>query len=111
MPNVKLASLAVSRIEPRPATNERDALPAITIAPGATVLLLPVNVNRTASTIENTSASDAVYVGYGAASNAQAPNGFKLPQQAAYDIDTPQEVWANNRSLNPVTINLDEGQG
>jgi len=111
MPNVKLASLIVSRVKPRPATLVRFALPPVVIAPGATVLLLPANANRTNATLENVSANDPVYIGYGAASDAQLPNGFKLPQQAAYDIDSPQEVWGNNRSLNPVTINIDEGQG
>jgi len=110
MPNVKLASLATSRIKPRPATTVRFTLPAVTVAPGATVLLLAANANRTGATIENIS-SDAVYIGYDLAIDAQAPEGLQLPGLSAYDIDGPGAVYVNNRSLNPVTLNIDEGQG
>lgn len=108
--SVKLASLPNSRIKPRPSTSQSDTS-NVTVGAGQTLLVLAANPNRTIATLENTSTQDEVYLGYGVQADAQAPSGLKLPGGSSYDVESPEDLFINNRSGAPVTISIDQGSG
>lgn len=117
---VNLASFPNSRINPTPATS--DARQKTYVAPANTVLdpLVPViatNANRTYLEVYNRSATDSFKFmnqksGDPVPTKAQIlADGFEVIAGAAYEIETPQNVYAVSTTANPVIFDTDEGSG
>jgi hypothetical protein len=116
-----LASFPNSRINPTPATS--SAVQTETVAPANTFVgplpvLVPANPNRTYLTIYNNDPTNGLKF-VNVANGGPAPtaafvlaNGFTLIPGAAYEVDTPEAVYAVSVTAAPCTpIDLDEGSG
>ncbi len=118
---VNLASFPNSRINPTPATSA--AVQSHLTAPANTTAgLLPVfiaaNSNRTYLTIRNKDAVNGIKfvnrpTGSAAPTVAQVLNtGFDIGPGEAYEVDTPEVVYACSITAAPATpIELDQGSG
>lgn len=117
---VNLASFPNSRINPTPATSL--AVQSVVTVPANTASdplthIVAANPNRTYLTIYNTHATDSMrfmnYTGSGAIpTKAQIlANGFLLIAGAAYEIDTPEAVFAISTTASTIPLDLEEGSG
>jgi hypothetical protein len=115
---VNLASFPNSRINPTPATS--IAIQSDVVAPPNTIVgpvpaLVPANPNRTYLEIYNRSLTDSFkYIqtsGPAPTAAAILASGFEIIAGAAYEIESPQPVYAVSSTAAPVPIDLDEGNG
>lgn len=113
------ASFKNSRVEPTPATTasvqSEVTAPADTSGDPVPVLF-PANLQRTYLTLENLHATDTFrflnYSGSGPIpTKAQIlARGFVVPAGTAYEVDSPEAVYALSTTANPIPISADEGQ-
>lgn len=118
---VNLASFKNSRQYPRQATTQgttsditvlADTTPDPLVTP-----LLPVSENRTYATVYNRHATDSFKFVYRKSGDpiplvaSILATGFEVIAGAAYEIDSPQEVWAISTTGNAIPVDLDVGTG
>lgn len=115
-----LASFKNSRNYPRPATTTATTSDAIIVGsagPLGIVPLLAANPNITYVTLYNRSPTDAFKYYYQHAGDpiptiAQIlANGFEIIAGAAIDLESPEAVWAVSETVNPIPVDIDEGNG
>jgi hypothetical protein len=113
-----LASFKNSRISPTPATTQATQ-ENLTVLPNTTADPLPVfypaNPQRTYLELENLSTTDGFqFVNYSGSgpiptvAEIQA-NGFLVGPGVAYEIDSPEAVYALSTTAAPVPVDSDEG--
>lgn len=115
---VNLASFKNSRISPTPATTAATQLelvvPANTFV-GTLTPVVPANVHRTYLTIYNRSTTSSFkylnYTGLGPVPTVAQilANGFEIIAGAAYEVDSPEAVFAVSTTAATVNVDTDEG--
>lgn len=111
-----LASFPNSRNFPRPATKIANTFTAV-LPVGVSTSVIPANQNRTYATLRNDSAVDDLRFYYRHAGDP-APtladilnDGFLLEAGDAYQIDSPEEIYAATNGGAPISLSIDEGEG